>query len=326
MEDTPTLRTRKACGSAKENDAAKDTVSEHKFDMLTPGTQTRFHRIWTRTVFISCLLIVVYMYANVGKETKLALQREQVPFRFQKRDCSPSYLKEIKKFPHCIPPQCGRFITDVQVTPEEVEELLKFAQKGIQFGGSDGGASILDLHSGALSKGQHFINIFDMAAAKGIFTKEFTDVYESVTEKIKKSIATNFQIQEDHLYLTSPTFFSRINNITAKTVHDEYWHSHVDQEQYESFHYTSLVYLNDFNVDFEGGRFVFMDGEEKKLTKVLVEPKAGRVNAFTSGHENVHQIEKVIQGTRFALTISFTCNPKHRANPHFKISKRRKMF
>lgn len=72
------------------------------------------------------------------------------------------------------------------------------------------------------------------------------------------------------------------------------------QEQYESFHYTSLVYLNTYKKDFEGGRFIFIDGMEGNETKFSVEPKAGRVNAFTSGHENVHHIERVVHGTRYS--------------------------
>lgn len=29
---------------------------------------------------------------------------------------------------------------------------------------------------------------------------------------------------------------------------------------------------------------------------------------FTSGSENLHAVEKIRSGTRYALTISFTCN------------------
>lgn len=43
---------------------------------------------------------------------------------------------------------------------EEIDTLLNIFRKGLKYGGSSGGASILDLHSGALSKGQNFINVF----------------------------------------------------------------------------------------------------------------------------------------------------------------------
>jgi hypothetical protein len=44
------------------------------------------------------------------------------------------------------------------------------------------------------------------------------------------------------------------------------------QETYESFHYTSLLYLSDYGRDFHGGRFVFIDGDNTNRT---VEPRKG---------------------------------------------------
>ena len=38
--------------------------------------------------------------------------------------------------------------------------MLKLAKKGLAKEGSDGGASILDLHSGALSSGANFVNMY----------------------------------------------------------------------------------------------------------------------------------------------------------------------
>ena len=79
-----------------------------------------------------------------------------------------------------------------------------------------------------------------------------------------------------------------------KTVHDEYWHPHVDkvncniksflsnkdanfnlhkwQETYETFHFTSLLYLSDYGSEFQGGRFVFIDKDNFNRT---VEPRKG---------------------------------------------------
>lgn len=105
---------------------------------------------------------------------------------------------------------------------------------------------------------------------------------------------------------------------------------------YGSFDYTSLLYLSDYLTDFGGGRFVFMEDGANRT----VEPRAGRgcpgkdgsgeqtppvpllwvthrsflpgrVSFFTSGSENLHRVEKVHWGTRYAITIAFTCNPDH---------------
>lgn len=133
---------------------------------------------------------------------------------------------------------------------------------------------------------------------------------QSIQKRIAHTIAENFEVPIDALHLTSPTFFSRITPAPAQTLHDEYWHPHVDKQTYESFHYTSLLYLSGYKKEFTGGRFVFIDGPENK-THSIVEPKRGRVSAFTSGAENLHQVEMVGTGTRFAITISFTCDPSH---------------
>lgn len=79
---------------------------------------------------------------------------------------------------------------------------------------------------------------------------------------------------------------------------------------YESFHYTSLLYLSDYSKDFKGGRLIFLDGTLEKPTKnVTVEPRKGRVAMFTSGAENPHFVERVTSGVRYAITVSFTCDP-----------------
>ncbi|TNN48341.1 2-oxoglutarate and iron-dependent oxygenase domain-containing protein 3 [Liparis tanakae] len=203
--------------------------------------------------------------------------------------CSEDY-ENYKRYPGCTPLKCGRAVTDAVVTREESQVLKRLAERGLALAGSDGGASILDLHSGALSMGKQFVNI-----------------YRNVRERIQAEIAETFGLDPTLLYLTKPTFFSRINGTIAKTQHDEYWHPHIDKVTYGSFDYTSLLYLSDYGSDFTGGRFIFMDDNGNRT----VEPRAGRVSFFSSGTENLHRVEKVEWGTRFAITVSFTCDPAH---------------
>lgn len=42
-----------------------------------------------------------------------------------------------------------------------------------------------------------------------------------------------------------------------------------------------------------------------------VEPRKARLSMFTSGKENMHYVEKVTSGVRYAMTISFTCDKKY---------------
>lgn len=53
--------------------------------------------------------------------------------------------------------------------------------------------------------------------------------HRDVRQKVQLTIAQAFGISVSSLYLTKPTFFSRINSTEARTAHDEYWHAHVDK-------------------------------------------------------------------------------------------------
>lgn len=41
-----------------------------------------------------------------------------------------------------------------------------------------------------------------------------------------------------------------------------------------------------------------------------VSPKPGRLVLFSSGHEHPHHVTEVTGGTRFAVTIAFTCDER----------------
>lgn len=100
---------------------------------------------------------------------------------------------------------------------------------GIGLGGSNGGASILDLHSGALSYGEKFVNVHNLQDSNKFVSAPDLAIYKHVKNKIQHAIAENFGIDSSSLYLTHPTFFSEMTNVSPKTPHDEYWHVHIDK-------------------------------------------------------------------------------------------------
>lgn len=111
-------------------------------------------------------MIIAYFTSNKDKERRFAIRKESIILRSQDLDCSPDYLGEISEFSNCVPNKCGRFVTDSLVNEQEVKVLLDLAQKGLSFGGGSGGVSILDLHSGALSRGTNFVNIYTLPEVK----------------------------------------------------------------------------------------------------------------------------------------------------------------
>ncbi|KAH0517957.1 2-oxoglutarate and iron-dependent oxygenase domain-containing protein 3, partial [Microtus ochrogaster] len=235
-------------------------------------------RTWLRTVAlgVGLALITLLLWNSLGTNDDvaevLARRGEILEGRFIEVPCSEDYDGH-RRFEGCTPRKCGRGVTDMVITREEAEQIRRYFGDKVQ----------------------------------NIFSEEDFQLYRDVRQKVQLTIAKAFGIRASSLYLTKPTFFSRINSTEAQTAHDEYWHAHVDKVTYGSFDYTSLLYLSDYSEDFGGGRFVFMEEGSNKT----VEPRAGRVSFFTSGSENLHRVEKVLWGTRYAITIAFTCNPDH---------------
>ncbi|KAJ8943749.1 hypothetical protein NQ318_011960 [Aromia moschata] len=270
----------------KESVAARQGEAEEAVPPLKYGPVPKFpgERVWTRGILIFGVLVYVWYFSKGPKETVLAKQNELHQRRGQNIDCSSEYLDDIKQYPECVPKRCGRYVSDKIVTSHEADTLLNLAQKVMALGGSRGGATIMDLHSGALSFDDKFINVY--AKTNKFLTSTDLAVYKLVRTKIQNAVAATFGIDVDSLYLTHPTFFSRLTNVKPATPHDEYWHVHIDKHTYEAFHYTSLLYLNDYGIDFKG------DDMEKPSKNVTIEPRKGRVSMFTSGPENPHLVER----------------------------------
>merc|ERR1712151_428658 len=131
----------------------------------------------------------------------------------------------------------------------------------------------------------------------------------AVRSSLRRSLANLFGIPEEAL-LHDLTFISHINaSKAAKTLHDEYWHQHTDSDQYETFTYTALLYLSTLGEDFDGGEFIFEEPRgASSSAAAAVEPRFGRLVAFTSDAENPHRVQQVRRGVRMTLTAGFTCN------------------
>ena len=273
-------------------------VSQSKRAQKIKGYSYLWNIIGFIVLFSSSYFVIDY-FTDVY-DNEMAPHDAEFTRLFVEVPCSEDYGS---KFKACAPKKCGRCVMDNIFDAEDIRNLKQIAEKGLALGGSNGGASILDLHSGAFSKGDKFANIYRFE--QQIFNNFDFDLYRRTKNKIQEVIAKEFNIPKSKLYLTYPTFFSRMDSRPAKTKHDEYWHPHIDKITYKTFYYTSLLYLSEYGEDFMGGRFKFIG----KNTNKTVEPRRGRLSFFTSGAENPHFVEPIKSGTRFAITVSFTCDP-----------------
>eukprot|EP00966_Prymnesium_polylepis_P044780 1037259-Prymnesium_polylepis.1 len=83
---------------------------------------------------------------------------------------------------------------------------------------------------------------------------------------------------------------------------------HADESSFSCFHYSCVMYLSTQGDDFEGGSFAFDDppaeeGGSRVLTPVPVQ--SGAAVIFSSGWENMHAVEPLASGTRFAVPTFF---------------------
>uniref|UniRef100_A0A0A9ZAU2 Uncharacterized protein n=1 Tax=Lygus hesperus TaxID=30085 RepID=A0A0A9ZAU2_LYGHE len=191
--------------SEPQVDVHADEIRDSRFSEPLPTFPKQ--RVWTRIVVVLGTLIVVYFTSSQDKIVNLAKVKDSVNNRKQDVKCSQDYLDEVSEFKGCIPSSCGRVVMDHVVTTEEADLLLDLAKRGLSMGGGSGGASILDLHSGALSKGDVFVDLYSSFNVSELFTLEDFAVYIRVRRKIQEAVAMNFKLQADKLYLTKPTFF-----------------------------------------------------------------------------------------------------------------------
>ena len=117
---------------------------------------------------------------------------------------------------------------------------------------------------------------------------------------------------------------------------------HTDEATHGGYHYSCVLYLSTQGEDFEGGNFVFNDpapkdekrsssGDEDEDEDDYVEPESymtleeeirragrkfipfhptrGAAVIFSSGWENMHEVEKITAGTRYCVPCFFTTSP-----------------
>lgn len=119
---------------------------------------------------------------------------------------------------------------------------------------------------------------------------------------------------------------------------------HTDESTHTGYHYSCVLYLSTQGVDFEGGDFIFNDAadpddenavmvgvDEEEDGPVLSEdgtvmplaeqirrvgrkftpfhPTRGAAVIFSSGWENMHEVNKITSGTRYAVPCFFTTCP-----------------
>eukprot|EP00743_Colponemidia_sp_Colp-15_P004470 GILK01004820.1.p1 GENE.GILK01004820.1~~GILK01004820.1.p1 ORF type:complete len:308 (+),score=33.06 GILK01004820.1:48-971(+) len=278
-------------------------------------------------LFVSvCLVLVLFqtfptlvVVSSWHKDDDFGLSKDPLPNPVpQSQEFANGVVAEVECgayepfFEGCHPTVCKRLVVDKLVSDEEVARLLELTERGMQGRSKLGGPTILDIGTGFVRDGDGMVKLYESTAGKQLFSDDDFKFYASVLERIRQRLISEYNLS--HLYFTAPTFIARlVGNETwsPKTAHDEYFHPHVDKQNTPHYDYSGLLYLADYQTDFTGGDFVFIDGD----SITTVEPRKGRLIMFNSGAENPHQVRKVKTGTRYALSLWFTCNPERLFEP-----------
>jgi 2OG-Fe(II) oxygenase superfamily len=140
-----------------------------------------------------------------------------------------------------------------------------------------------------------------------VYSADDYEFYKQTVEKIRSFVQNSFQL--DFLYLTAPTFVTRLignSSWSPKSMHDENWHMHVDKANTKHYDYSGLLYLSEYGVDFEGGLFQILS------PNMTVQPTPGMLLSCSAGQENPHQVMQVTSGVRYCLSFWFTCDERRR--------------
>ena len=317
--------------------------------------------------------------------------------------CSNQYRYKIKGIspytPGCSPgnqgPVCGRYIQDNFLTTEESRILESMINEKIfslienkTTSITVAGPSIADINTGYIrSSGGKLYNMYrsnqaststSSSSNSPVFTLEEYTIYRQIITKMRQTLEQAFQLKINSLYFTAPTFITRTIGSPAwkpLSIHDEYYHPHVDKANTAHYDYSALLYLSTFqdeksteedkvllstqehNRTFTGGKLAFLQvhpdykkqysiqnnnvlWEDKETYELLhnplttindyyihknniqnittypwyiehiMEPKYNRLVLFSSGLENIHQVQPVLSGTRIVLSLWFTCDEK----------------
>ena len=203
--------------------------------------------------------------------------------------------------------RCFRAVRDNFINQDEAEEMLR------------GLKSVYDRPKGQ-KVGEHFVSIH----AK-LFPAGFLD---NITSRMKTFLEDEMGavgVRVSHTNSRGEWAFQ--NNLTAGIAEAgerqeqllsgafSRRRGHIDAARPVYWHYTCLLYVGEHGASqFAGGETLLIDEVERRHGNVrsglLVEPRRGRLLAFSSGAENVHTALEATYGFRSLIQVWFSCEPK----------------
>ena len=125
------------------------------------------------------------------------------------------------------------------------------------------------------------------------------------------ALKREFSLLGKNLYLSgailtelSAHFDMNLNNPNQRQHYTDF---HVDRANVAAYHWSALLYLDSYGLDFTGAELEFADPTTSG-DRIIIQPRVGRLLLFTSGHENLHRVRPLSYGRRRVLAVWFSCN------------------
>lgn len=197
----------------------------------------------------------------------------------------------------CATDNCALHVRDEMVLAAEAAELV---EHGVQvLASEDEGSSF-----GGLAYSRSRRIDFLQSAADGSMAGHLLCL--RVAERLRRIVSGAFrlplaQVRLSEHFLTlrqpGPSLEQPVHCDEAVFPHGEGAHGRW------RFHFSSVLWLGESGGDFDGGRLAFYNNSTRPWLEV--EPMVGRAAVFSSGWENIHAIQRVTRGHRWAFTAAF---------------------
>eukprot|EP00927_Polykrikos_kofoidii_P054777 TRINITY_DN49148_c0_g1_i1.p1 TRINITY_DN49148_c0_g1~~TRINITY_DN49148_c0_g1_i1.p1 ORF type:complete len:426 (+),score=51.01 TRINITY_DN49148_c0_g1_i1:49-1278(+) len=194
------------------------------------------------------------------------------------------------------PQRCGLLALDAAISNEEAGELITL------------GAEVLAKMTAQNGKPPEKTQIdLHLSAHHGNRSRHL--LFLNVLERSRRLIATYVGVPPS--WITFASHFLVKKDAGDKRSGEDGNEVHCDESSFDRFHFSGVLWLTTHG-DGVGGelRFRAADGDEWRRELV---PVAGRLALFSSGWENIHQVRKLHEGSRWALPLFASVVPPFNA-------------
>jgi len=193
----------------------------------------------------------------------------------------------------CLPDRCGVSVFDGLVSPREAEALVAHSEV------------VLELHR---STGHPQPDVDLHVSARHGYGKEHLLLLQLV-DRLRLLIAQEAGVPGSWVGIASHFLSRRDDQGDGRRVKESPAHS--DEASTSKFHYSAVLWLTgdpEAGEAAQGGEVAFWDGHKKRWRREVT-TAIGRAVVFSSGWENIHQVQPVRGGLRVALTLFASVGP-----------------